>query len=72
VWYTVDEAAVIARRTPTALRQLRVKGRGPRFRKVDGRLLVSGSELRRWLSGGEDDLEPVPPSRLRRRSSASK
>jgi hypothetical protein len=33
-----------------ALRQLRIKGKGPRFIKVDGRLLVSATELRRWLT----------------------
>lgn len=49
--YTLEEAAAISKRTPQAMRQLRVKGRGPRFVKVDGRLLVSASELQRWLSG---------------------
>jgi hypothetical protein len=51
IWHTLEEAAVIARRTPTAMRQLRIKGRGPRFRKVDGRLLVSASDLHNWLNG---------------------
>ena len=50
-WYTLEEAAVVARRSVNAMRQLRIKGRGPHFRKVDGRLLVSGSELQRWLNG---------------------
>jgi hypothetical protein len=50
-WHTLEEAAVISRRTTNAMRQLRVKGKGPRFVKVDGRLVVSDSELRRWLAG---------------------
>jgi hypothetical protein len=50
-WHTMEEAAVIARRSTTAMRQLRIKGRGPRFHKVDGRLLVSDSDLQAWLSG---------------------
>lgn len=49
--YTLEEAAAISKRTPQAMRQLRVKGKGPRFVKVDGRLYVSASELQRWLSG---------------------
>jgi hypothetical protein len=59
-WYTLGEAAVIARRTVIAMRQLRVKGKGPRFRKVDGRLLVSSSELRRWLNGEDSVKSPAP------------
>jgi hypothetical protein len=50
-WFTLEEAAVVSRRSTNALRQLRVKGRGPKFRKVDGRLVVSATELRRWLGG---------------------
>ena len=54
--YTIKEAAKVARRTPKAMRQLharRVGGEkvGPRFRKVDGRLLVDEAELVRWLGG---------------------
>lgn len=54
-YLTVEEAAPIAKRTPQALRMLRHKGKGPKFRKVDGRLLVSEAELHRWLSGGDED-----------------
>jgi hypothetical protein len=50
-WLTVDEAALIAKRSPLALRMLRFKGRGPNFRKVDGRLRVSIEDLDLWLSG---------------------
>jgi hypothetical protein len=50
-WYTLEESAAIARRTPLAMRQLRVKGRGPRFRKIDGRLVVASSDLQAWLRG---------------------
>jgi hypothetical protein len=50
-WYDMKEAAAILHRTENALRQLRTKGKGPRFRKVDGRLLVAGSDLERYLRG---------------------
>ncbi len=36
------------------MRQLRSRGQGPRFRKVDGRLLVSADDLERWLSGDDE------------------
>jgi hypothetical protein len=62
-WLTVEEAAVIAKRTPMALRQLRHKGKGPKFRKVDGRLLVSEADLHRWLSGEDEFQSLVRPSR---------
>lgn len=51
--YTLDEAAAYARRTPKAMRQLRHVGRGPRFRKIGGRVLVDEDELARWLAGIE-------------------
>lgn len=50
-WYTLAEAAEVARRTEKALRELRARGRGPRFRKVDGRLIVSEDDLQAWLAG---------------------
>jgi hypothetical protein len=50
-YHTIDEAAERARRSVNAMRQLRIKGLGPKFRKVDGRLLVSGTDLERWLRG---------------------
>jgi hypothetical protein len=53
-YLTVEEAASIAKRTEMALRQLRHKGKGPKFRKVDGRLLVSEADLHRWLSGEDE------------------
>lgn len=48
--YTFEEAAQISRRTEKAMRQLRVKGRGPNFRNIDGRLLVSEADLADWLN----------------------
>lgn len=51
--YTLAEAAAISRRTDKAMYQLRSRGLGPRFRKVDGRLLVSAEDLNRWLLGDE-------------------
>ena len=50
-WYTLEEAAEIARRTPKAMRQLRARGLGPPFRKTTGRLLVRADELEAWLNG---------------------
>lgn len=50
-WLTVPEAAAIARRTEKAMRQLRYRGLGPNFRRVDGRLLVSRADLEQWLAG---------------------
>jgi hypothetical protein len=55
---TVDEAAEHARRTPKALRQLRARGLGPKFRKIDGRLLVTAEDLATWLTG--TDTAPNP------------
>ena len=48
--YTIEEAAQLSRRTEKALRQLRIKGRGPNFRNIDGRLLVSETDLADWLN----------------------
>jgi hypothetical protein len=48
---TIPEAADIAGMTENALRQLRHKGRGPAFRKRDGRLLIFEDDLRQWLNG---------------------
>ena len=53
--YTIDQAAELACRTPNALRILVHRGRGPRFRLVGGRLLVSASDLDRWLDGDSGD-----------------
>jgi hypothetical protein len=55
-WLTLEEAAVVAKRSPQALYMLRHKGKGPNFRKVDGRLRVSEADLDRWLAG-EDESE---------------
>jgi hypothetical protein len=56
-YHTLPEAAVVARRSEHAMRLLRSKGRGPRFVKVDGRLVVADSELRRWLAGEDTSTE---------------
>ena len=69
--YTITEAATLAKRTEKAMRQLRARGQGPRFHKVDGRLLVTEAELAAWLAGGAgDEMTPqpasVPASRRRR------
>lgn len=49
----VDDVAHIAKRTPKAIRQLRARGLGPKFRKVNGRLLTDEDEVARWLAGDE-------------------
>jgi hypothetical protein len=59
--YTISEAATLAKRTEKAMRQLRARGQGPRFRKVDGRLLVTEAELAAWLAGKADE-EMAPPA----------
>lgn len=50
-WHTMDEAAEVARRSSRAMRNLRSRGAGPPFRKIDGRLLVHDDDLRAWMSG---------------------
>ena len=54
IWHTIEEAAVISRRSVLAMRQLRTRTRGPKFRKVDGRLLVSDDDLQTWLRGDDN------------------
>jgi hypothetical protein len=54
-YLSFKEAIPIAKRSEAALRQLRHKGKGPKFRKVDGRLLISEADLNRWLSGEDGD-----------------
>ena len=54
--FTLEEAAVIARRSENSLRILRSKGRGPRFVKVDGLLLVSEDDLTAWLLGEHESV----------------
>ena len=49
--FTFDEVAEKSKRTTKALRQLRARGRGPRFRNVDGRLLCTAEDLAAWLNG---------------------
>jgi hypothetical protein len=73
-FHTLDEAAAISRRSPNAMRQLRVKGRGPRFIKVDGRLIVTGTELRRWMAGESPAVHPVDEQQhvVRRRTTRAK
>ena len=65
-WYTWARAAAVARRSVTAMRQLRIKGKGPAFRKVDGRLMTSATDLDRWMpernrSGHEQRLRSAKP-----------
>lgn len=52
-WLTIEEAASVARRTPNAMRHLRKRNLGPRFVKVDGRLLCRRDDLVAWLEGDE-------------------
>ena len=52
--YDFEEAGAIAKRTGKAMRQLRARGRGPRFRNIDGRLLVTEQELARWITEQTD------------------
>lgn len=56
-YYTVSECAGITRRSVGALRMLRYRREtlgedvGPRWVKVDGRVMVAEDELRRWMAG---------------------
>jgi hypothetical protein len=49
--YNVDEVAKVSGRSSKAIRRLRARGRGPRFRWVDGRLVVDENDLAAWLAG---------------------
>lgn len=42
-----------SRRTAKAMRQLRFRGTGPKFRKIGGRVLISTEDLAEWLKGTE-------------------
>jgi hypothetical protein len=59
-YLTIDEAAAIARRTPNAMRKLRVREKGPRVRKIDGRLVIERNDLLAWLEGTKT---PTPKRR---------
>lgn len=52
-YFTMEEASRVVKRSVTALRQLRYKGKGPRFHKVDGRLVTSSDDLAAWMRGEE-------------------
>jgi hypothetical protein len=56
-YLTIEEAAPIARRTPNAMRKLRLRGKGPRVRKIDGRLVIKRTDLLAWLEG---ETAPTP------------
>jgi hypothetical protein len=63
----VDDVARISRRTPKAIRQLwhrRLHGDpvGPRFRKIDGRLLTTEDEVARWLAGESSTTADAKPA----------
>lgn len=52
-YLTAREAAEYLRRTPTCLRQWRVKGIGPRYSRPDGtQVLYSREDLDAWVQGG--------------------
>ena len=57
----IDEAAAVSRRTPDAMHALRKKGRGPKARVVDGRLLYRKADVVAWLSG---EVVPADSSRV--------
>lgn len=55
----LDEAARLSGRSTKALRQLRYRQQrgehvGPRFRRIDGRVMVAASDLAAWLVGDTD------------------
>jgi Helix-turn-helix domain len=50
---TIAEGAPIARRSEKALRQLIYRGRGPRVRRIGGRVFILESDLRAWILGDD-------------------
>ena len=58
---TAQLAGAIAHRTGKAMRQLRARGRGPKFRNIDGRLLVSEDDLADWIASHDDASSGLPP-----------
>lgn len=46
------EAAALLRRAPKTLASWRSLGRGPRWRKLEGRALYAMGDLRRFMQGG--------------------
>lgn len=40
-------------RSEKAMRQLRAKGQGPKFHKLDGRVVVFEDDLEAWLDSAE-------------------
>ena len=52
---TVAEVAEESRRTQNAIYILRIKGKGPRFRKIDGRLLCAREDFDAWMRGETSD-----------------
>lgn len=49
--YTPEEAADVLRVRVSTLSQWRWLGRGPRYRKVGGRVLYTENDLQEYLSG---------------------
>ena len=51
------EVASVSRRTENALALLRAQKppRGPKFTKVDGRVLYRKTDVIAWLNGGDND-----------------
>jgi hypothetical protein len=60
-YLTTEEAADIARRSPNAMRKLRLRKKGPKARNVDGRVLYARTDLLAWL-----ETEPAPRPRRRK------
>jgi hypothetical protein len=56
--YDFDQAGAVVGRTGKAMRQLRARGRGPRFRNVDGKLLTTEAELARWIASNFETDNP--------------
>jgi len=69
---TTPEAAAYLRLSPRTLENWRVRGGGPRFRKLGDRVLYDQGELDRWQAardrtstsdpGPMDPLPPLPPA----------
>lgn len=51
-YYNTKEAAKILRLTPSTLRNKRCSGKGPKYSKVEGRVLYAERDLLEYLEKG--------------------
>jgi hypothetical protein len=75
-WMRTAAAAEYLGLTPSSLKTLRARGRGPRFRKLDKIVLYARRDLDEWAGRRSavretaDTLDAPTPPRRRRRNAA--